>query len=920
MRDSSDRMRGLRIPAFLITLSLGYVVSNVQVLNSERQIQNAPPVPLGLPRQSDRVIVVVLDGVPVRVGYDKNIMPFVVELAASGASGVSRAPEETLTPAGVRALATGQNPSVADALGMFRETEYKGWTVFDDVVRRGESVSLSGDKAWTSLLASRDPGGVRVTDIETRLYQHTQRVLEDVTARIESATPPTLVVVHLSETDKLGHLYGTENPEYKKRMRAIDDQLRAFVKRVVTPNATLVITADHGNDVFGSHGGEEDVYRNVPIVMTGRGIQTGAKIRMDARALPGVLAVLLGTRIPAEMQAVIPAQAFALTDSERSALVKANAQQLQHLSEMRGVELSASMREGLRKTGEPEYDSAADSALGTGRRILTAVVVALDAASPVSIPRILWALVLFSGLFIVALEMLWPANQLRGVTDMSLWIVMGLVIALLALSSLAVPVLWLILAIELVLLTSRLVLAGLGAALLGFAAAVFVALLPAIRFAYMPQIKAVLRTQAGRVASFIVLILGSVSLVALRRGRAVHFPRGAETYFVAVTMLGVVLLTPLSPVPVVLIVLTFTALRAAGVSWTQVALIVAGLAAFFLWSERAGFARYGEAPVPRYIYVAVTCALITAVLLRWAGDQRRWLALAWLSLVPLWPFGYLRIAGSSSSSISAGLLVIIPLGIAAWIGARHLRLWWAYLPLATTVFYHLYPTHPLFWVALATHAAVIGAVAVLPGSDSAQPAVVALTAVSGLILMSPAAVAPSVVLIALGVLAASRIDTRGILPASVTLVSSGLLVFSRYALVSVFSHGQSIRCTLKCIDEASGFLGFDDTQWTWATGLITLKMLLGSALILSFISLNHAFYSAREKLIAATLLLVFGFVAGAAMDAALSFGPYGARLGLSLGQAGYATIILLSWVLGYWAFNSVCRRAIAAIPHPATVA
>src|SRR6478672_3799837 len=104
-------------------------------------------------------------------------------------------------------------------------------------------------------------------------------------------------------------------------MTAIDAQLRTFMTRVINDGTTLIITADHGNDVFGSHGGEEDVYRNAPIIMVGKGIQPGARIRMDARALPGVLAVLLGTRIPAEMQAVIPAEAFALTDAGRSRLV-----------------------------------------------------------------------------------------------------------------------------------------------------------------------------------------------------------------------------------------------------------------------------------------------------------------------------------------------------------------------------------------------------------------------------------------------------------------------------------------------------------------------------------------------------------------------------------------------------------------------
>lgn len=898
-------MKRAVLPLFLSVLSVCYVVSNVQILKSGRGEQNPPPVSLGLPRQSDRVIVVVLDGVPVRVAYDKEIMPFLVELSSEGTSGVLRAPEQTTTPAGVRALATGQKTSASDVLDMFRETEYHGWTIFDDVVSRGENVSLSGDKAWTSLLASRDPAGVRVTDTETRLYQDAQSVLNNTASRIESDKPPSLTVVHLSETDRLGHLYGTENQEYKTRMRAIDGELRAFVKRVLTDNATLVVTADHGNDVFGSHGGEGDIYRNVPIIMTGRGIRKGAEIRMDARALPGVLAVLLGTRIPAEMQAVIPVQAFTLTESERSTLVRANARQLRHLFEIRGLELPASVSTGLRRIGDSGKGTQPDSSVSIGPNILSSAVNALDEASPLSEARILWALVLFFALFIVAFEVLWPASVLTNGVNRSLWIVTGLLVLELMLPRLAVPLLSLALAIEIVLLTMRLIRTASRTALLGAGAAIVVVLLAVVRFAYMPQIKASLRTAAARVSLLIVIILASVSLIAMRRRRSMRLNGETETFFVAVCLFAIALLAPFSPVPALLIVVTVMAIRAAGASWTQAAWIAGALGAFFFLSERVGFARAGEAPVARYAYVVVTCAVVTAALVLRAGNQRRWLALAWVLLLPIWPFGYLKFGNSSPSAAAAALLLVVPLALAALVAARRIRFWWAYAPIAASLIYHLHPTHPLFWIALAAHVAVLGAVALLPAPGSVQRSITALTAMSGLILMSPVSLAPSVLLIALGVLAATRIDVRRLSPSTVILIGAALLVFSRYALIGVFSHGPGIGCTLECIDEASGFYGFDETRWTWATGLITMKMLLGSVLLISLASLNRAFESAEQSIVLAGLLLVFAFVAKAAMESALSFGPLGARLGVSLSQAGYNAIVLLALGLGYVAYKAV---------------
>jgi Type I phosphodiesterase / nucleotide pyrophosphatase len=507
-------MKRSTLPLFLALLSICYVVSNVQILKASRGDTNRAPISLGLPRLSERVVVIVLDGVPVRVAYDKRIMPFVVDLAAKGASGVSRAPEETTTPAGVRALATGQNPTTADMLDMFSGSEYRAWTVFDDVVARGEKVSLSGDKAWTSLLASRDPDGARVSDIDTRLYEDVHRVLGGALDRYESRDPPTLLVVHIGETDRLGHLYGTESQEYKTRMRAVDEELRAFAARVVTDNSTLVITADHGNDVFGSHGGEGDVYRNVPIIMTGRGIQKGAHLAMDARALPGVIAVLLGTRIPAEMQAVIPAGAFALTLQQRTALVLSNALELRRLAVTLGVPVPDSFEIGLRRFADGDAGSPSDSALSGQGEILSRLVKSVDAASPLSAARILWALILISALFVVAFEVLWPISQFSAVANTSISLVIGLLFLELMLPRFAVPLLSVILMVEVATLGRRMFYSSRRSSLIGMTAAVALTVLAAVRFAYMPQLKALLQATAGRL-SLVALVAIAFALLAL---------------------------------------------------------------------------------------------------------------------------------------------------------------------------------------------------------------------------------------------------------------------------------------------------------------------------------------------------------------------------------------------------------------------
>ncbi|HEY1952206.1 MAG TPA: alkaline phosphatase family protein, partial [Gemmatimonadaceae bacterium] len=766
---------------YLAVLAICYVVSNVQTLKASRGDKSPAPANLGTPRQSDRVVLIVLDGVPVRVGYDRDIMPFLGELAAEGASGVLRAPEETTTPAGVRALATGQTPSAADVLDMFRESEYTGWTVYDDVIKRGETVALSGDQAWTSLLASRDPAGVKVTSTETRLYQNAELVLANAARRLESQNPPRITVVHLSETDRLGHLYGTRSSQYKTRMRAIDGQIRSFVKRVIPANATLLITADHGNDVFGSHGGEADVYRNVPIIMSGQGIRKGAKITMDGRAMPGVLGVLLGTRIPAEMQAVIPVQAFALNSTDAATVVKANAQQLQQLVRIRGLVLPASITGLFDRIGRIDVAAQSDSAAALASGQLATAVSALDLASPPSVPRIVWALLLIFALLVVGGEALWPSSGPNGSVGTALWTASALLVAALIWPAFSLPILAVVLAIEVGLVLTRLVRGRSLAMLFAFLLPILVVLLAAARFAYMPQIKALLHMPAGRVVALLIVALAVAGFVAMRRNGTIGRSTQTEGLLVGVCLLGIAFLVPFPPIPALLLVASVASLRAAGASWQRLVWIAAGLAAFFFLSERVAFAYTGEARVARYAYVGLSSAVLAGALSLRAGAYRRELILAWAFLVPIWPFGYVKIADSDPSAVMAALLVVVPLLVAAWVASSRVRVWWAYLPLIGAIAYQLHRTHPFFWIAMATHLGVLAAVALSSDSDGLRARIMALTATSGLILMSAPGLAPTIVLLGLGLVAATSLDTGRFSSAAAVLIGAALLVFSRYA-------------------------------------------------------------------------------------------------------------------------------------------
>ena len=877
---------------FLGVVCICYAVSSIQLLRAGRTDSAVQPLASPIPRLSQRVVVVVLDGVPTRVGYDKDIMPFVVAAAGAGASGVLRAPEETTTPAGVRALATGQATNAADLLNMFAESEYKGWTVFDDVIARGETVSLGGDKEWTSLLASRDPEGIRVTDTETRLYQNARQVLDHAASRLKSAHPPALTVVHLGETDRLGHLYGTASGAYKTRMNAIDADIRAFAANAVGADATLVITADHGNDVFGSHGGEADVYRNVPIVMLGPGIKSGAHITMDARALPGVLAVLLGARIPPQMQAVVPGDAFDITDAQRQNLIDVNAAQLRRLMAARGL---------------PEFSHA----IPVDRTVLSSMAEALDTSAPISVPRILWAAVLLAALFVVAIELLRPTTNPTLATNISLGVVAATLVISVALPRALVPLLSLAIAIQLTVLVANLSRIRRVVPALAVVLCIAIPAMAAVRFAFMSRIKAALVANPY-VPISIATIAAVFALVAWARRRSIRFTREDSGLAVGLALLVIAMIAPFASAPAMLLAVTVIGLWAAGASWREIALTSVALTVFFFIGERSAFSRVGEGLRARYAFVAVSCGVIAALLFLRGGVQRRWLLLAWIFVSPLWPFGYLRIGGPSVSPAIITILVMISLTLASVAATRLVRLWWPYATVIATATYQVAPSHEVFWVAIAVHAAVLGAVISLSLSGKVGSAIIGLTAFSGLILTSQHSAAPSLLLIALALAVVAQMDFRPLPPLAAVLLGAAVLVFARYNLIAVFSHGPSLDCTLKCIDEASGFLGFDDTRWTWAMGLIALKMLFATVLVLAVLGLNSQLRRSEGDIVLAGLLVVFAFVSKAGLEAALSFGTRGSALGLALGEVGFGALVWLAVGLGFVLYAAIARDRILA--------
>jgi predicted AlkP superfamily pyrophosphatase or phosphodiesterase len=76
---------------------------------------------------------------------------------------------------------------------------------------------------------------------------------------------PGFMVVHPSGIDDIGHKFSGESKEYRNKTIAMDDLLCQFLPLWLAAGYQVLITADHGMNADGNHGGTMPDVREVPL-------------------------------------------------------------------------------------------------------------------------------------------------------------------------------------------------------------------------------------------------------------------------------------------------------------------------------------------------------------------------------------------------------------------------------------------------------------------------------------------------------------------------------------------------------------------------------------------------------------------------------------------------------------------------------
>ncbi|APR77954.1 Hypothetical protein A7982_03301 [Minicystis rosea] len=841
-----------------LVLSVVVVVAHLvaQAMALEAAQRTAEPYASFVPRKAERVVLVVVDSLPVRIAEDPRLMPRMTALRERGASGVLWASKLTSTLPGILGLATGMPSSLADSLRIFGSTGYARWTIFDDIHDRGESLSFNGDPMWATLFGNRRSKNHASDGRGGTDFGDNAGALRHAEEELRSASPPALTVMHISETDHVSHRYGTRDPRYHETIRRWDDALGAFVERALDGRTAVIITSDHGNDELGTHGGSADVYRRVPVWMFGQGIRPTHDVSMNGVDMPATIALLLGTRLPGGALAAPATAPLALDASEEARALLAAYEHL--LAVGPSADIAAEHRAQMDTLHRLVAEGRAADAIDPAHRGIARLTLALDTPRRASVAGIAWALLI--AVVAVCLCVLSCATR----TAPRAWLVVG------------------VLACE----------------------ALFIS-----RYGFAVPIKALLaQVRRGRLGP--AAALGPVILVALG-WILVTYRRsmGGALRDIVSRPLGAILLCftfcsalpSLSNAGILFLCVLATSLFHARVR-TSAWLALPIFTAYFALGSHVVLPRLGEAMIPRLVWALLAVAIASA----WVhfGPLRvldRVARAALLTLLLVAPFG--RIPLGADEHLAARALAVVSLGALSGIaisrGAPRVVL----AGYAITSAFVVAPVNALFPFALAAPVALM--VYPAPGNTATWSFRATLLAFALSALSKPQDI-PSVVAIAVVILAVAEHLSE--MSAELAIGIAALtMTGSRQALFELFGHTDSPAPGYGFVDLdlAPGFLGSDGFDFWRATFLILAKVILASGLVIAALRIAclRPPQGLRVAAAGAALMVIDVLHTTARMN--LSMGHLSDQFDKQLFSTFIHTALYLSMVLAYLALHAI---------------
>ncbi len=289
--------------------------------------QPAPLIDTNISHTANYSIIFVLDGMRADVFHETykpgidayNDWAIFTDVSCSRLLSVSRA--------GYGVISSGVNTSESQVISNDHTGPFGADSFWNASLRNGGTTAFVGSDTWYELFGdwmnysisfrNAYPGEpsivVNVTSggnpIEDEIPVYSDSIVSDYAVQIANSHTPTLMVVHFSETDEIGHELGPLTEMYREAFERqdsyINEILTAYEALGILNSTLVVVTSDHGQVSFpdrgGQHGGTEPEALNIPLILRGPRVVPG--IYTDAHhqnSIAPTVSAVMGWDIPSD--------------------------------------------------------------------------------------------------------------------------------------------------------------------------------------------------------------------------------------------------------------------------------------------------------------------------------------------------------------------------------------------------------------------------------------------------------------------------------------------------------------------------------------------------------------------------------------------------------------------------------------------